>query len=193
MNQPALRQNGKCSHGPFWPQPWKWMGGEYTSYHHDVQKTLEAVWLYITFDNFNRIKRILLDGCPTEPMFTEPLDNKKLKMIRQGNSKSFNDNPDLVRKAMSKENWSSHLMPINEDICRASAYLHHTIQTVVIKPGKNDGLVWNGTTILLALDIVMNQVTPVTCKAPVTFGHIKIQLYIDIYNMQSAIQKLSSF
>jgi hypothetical protein len=28
----------------------------------------------------------------------------------------------------------------------------------------------------------MNQVTPVTCEAPVTFGHVKIQLYINIYN-----------
>jgi hypothetical protein len=73
-------------------------------------------------------------------------------------------------------------MPINEDICRVSAYLHHTIQTVIMKLGKNDCLVWDGTTILLTLDIVVNQVMPVTCEAPVTFGHVKIQLYIDIYN-----------
>jgi hypothetical protein len=110
-------------------------------------------------------------------MFTEPLDNK-LKMIRQGNSKSFNDNPDLlVRKAMNKEDQYSRLVPINEDICRASACLRHTIQMVVMKLGKNDCLVWDGTTILLALDIVMNQVTP-----PVMFGLVKIQLYINIYN-----------
>ncbi len=114
-------------------------------------------------------------------MFTEPLDNK-LKIIRQGNSKSFNDNPDLVRKAMNKEDRYSHLVPINEDICRASAYLRHTIQMVVMKLGKNDRLVWDGTTILLTLDIMMNQVTPVTHEAPVTFSHVKIQLYINIYN-----------
>jgi hypothetical protein len=28
----------------------------------------------------------------------------------------------------------------------------------------------------------MNQVTPVNREAPITFGHVKIQLYIDIYN-----------
>jgi hypothetical protein len=115
-------------------------------------------------------------------MITEPLDNK-LKMIRRGNSKSFNDNPNLVRKAMNKEDRYSHLVPINEDICRASSYLHHTIQTVVMKLGKIDCLVWDGTTILLTLDIVMNQVMPVTHEAPVTFGHVKIQSYNDIYNM----------
>ena len=83
---------------------------------------------------------------------------------------------------MNKEDRYSHLVPIDEDICRVSAYLHHTIHTVVMKPGKNDCLVWDGTTTLLALDIVMNQVTPVNREAPITFSHVKIQLYIDIYN-----------
>ena len=74
------------------------------------------------------------------------------------------------------------LLHINEDICRASAYFRHTTQTVITKLGKNNILVWDGTTTLLPLDIVMNQVTPVTCETPVTFGHVKSQLYIDIYN-----------
>jgi hypothetical protein len=53
-----------------------------------------------------------------------------------------------------------------------------------MKPGKNDRLVWDGTTTLLTLDIVMNQVTPVDREAPITFGHIKLQLHINIYNTQ---------
>jgi hypothetical protein len=73
-------------------------------------------------------------------------------------------------------------VPIDDDICRASAYLRDTIQTVIMKPGKNDRTVWDRTTILLALDIVMNQVMLVTCKAPI--GHVKIQLYTNIYNMR---------
>jgi len=161
----------------------QWMGGEYTGYHRDVKKTLIAFRPHITVEDYNHIERILLDGCPVEFKFTEPLSNK-LEMIRHGNSKSFNDHPELVKKAMNKEDRYSHLVPIDddEDICRVSAYLHHTIQTVVMKPGKNDRLVCNGTPTLLALDIVMNQVTPVNREAPITFGHIKIQLYIDIYS-----------
>jgi hypothetical protein len=157
------------------------MGGEYTGYYRDVKATLLAVRPYITAEDYNHIERILLDGCPAELKFTEPLSNK-LEMIRRGNSKSFNDHPELVKKAMNKEDRYSHLVPIDEDICRVSAYLRHTTQTVVMKPGKNDRLVWDGTTTLLALDIVMNQVTPVNREAPITFGHVKIQLYIDIYN-----------
>jgi len=157
------------------------MGGEYTGYHRDVKKTYIAVRPHVTVEDYNHIEWILLDGCPVELKFTEPLSNK-LEMIWHGNSKSFIDHPELVKKAMNKEDCYSHLVPIDEDICRVSAYLRHTIQTVVMKPGKNDCLVWDGTTTLLALDIVMNQVTPVNCEAPITFGHVKIQLYIDIYN-----------
>jgi len=159
----------------------QWMGGEYTGYHRDVKKTLIPVHPHVTDEDYDHIEQILLDGCPVELKFTEPLSNK-LEMIRRSNSKSFNDHPELVKKAMNKEDRYSRLVPIDEDICRVSAYLRHTIQTVVMKPGKNDCLVWDGTTTLLALDIVMNQETPVNHKAPITFGHVKIQLYIDIDN-----------
>ena len=55
---------------------------------------------------------------------------------------------------------------------------------MVTKLGKNSRLVWDGTITLLPLDIVMNQVKPVTREALIKFGHVKIQLYIDIYNTQ---------
>ena len=94
----------------------RWMGGEYTGYHRNVEKTLVAVRPHVTVEDYNHIERILLDGCPAELMFTEPLSNK-LEMIRRGNSKSFDEHPELIKKAMNKEDRYSHLVPINEDIC----------------------------------------------------------------------------
>jgi hypothetical protein len=63
---------------------------------------------------------------------------RKIIHLKCGNSKTFKDNSDLVKKAMNKEDRYSHLVPIDEDICRASAYCHTTTQTVVIKPEKAD-------------------------------------------------------
>ncbi len=60
---------------------------------------------------------------------------------------------------------------------------------MVIKVGKNDRLCWDGSTTIKPTDIVMNQVTPITCEAPITFGHVKIQLYIDIYNTHASYPK----
>jgi hypothetical protein len=115
----------------------RWLGGKYTGHHWDVQRTLDAVDSHIMPGDFKHMKQILLDGCPAESMFIEPLDNK-LAMLKRGNLKTFKDNPGLIKKAMNKEDQYSHLIPINKDICHTSAYCHRTTQTVVIKPGKAD-------------------------------------------------------
>jgi hypothetical protein len=80
----------------------QWLGGKYTVYHRNVQTTLDAVQSHVTPDDFEHMKRILIDDCPAEFMFTEPLDNK-LAMLKRENSKTFKANPDLMKKAMNKE------------------------------------------------------------------------------------------
>jgi hypothetical protein len=67
-------------------------------------------------------------------------------------------------------------------LCKLSTYLHHTTQSIVIKDDKNDRIVWDGSTVTQPTDIVMTQVTPVAQEAPVTFGHVKSKIYMDIYN-----------
>ncbi len=83
---------------------------------------------------------------------------------------------------MNKEDRYSHLVPMDPLLCKLSPYLCHTVQSIVIKNRKNDCIVWDGSTVTQPTDIVMNQVTPVAQEAPVTFGHVKSQIYMDIYN-----------
>jgi hypothetical protein len=83
---------------------------------------------------------------------------------------------------MNKEDRYSHLVPMDPLLCKLSPYLRHTMQSIVIKDGKNNHIVWDGSTVTRPTDIVMNQVTPVTKEAPVMFGHVKSQIYTDIYN-----------
>ncbi len=83
---------------------------------------------------------------------------------------------------MNKEDRYSHLVPMDPLLCKLSPYLCHTIQSIVIKDSKKNHIVWDGSTVTWPTDIVMNQVTPVAQEAPVTFGHVKSQIYMDIYN-----------
>jgi hypothetical protein len=83
---------------------------------------------------------------------------------------------------MNKEERRSHLIPLDEIMCHFSPYCRHTTQTMAIKAGKNKHLCWDGLTTIKPTNIVMNQVTPVIREAPITFGHVKMQLYTDIYN-----------
>jgi hypothetical protein len=80
----------------------QWMGGKYTGQHRDAYLTLAAVKGHVSTDDYVQTKRILLDGCPAQLNFEEPLSNK-IEMIDQGNLKSFNAITALVLKTMNKE------------------------------------------------------------------------------------------
>ncbi len=57
-------------------------------------------------------------------------------------------------------------------LCKLSPYLRHIMQSIAIKEGKNNHIIWDGSTITQPPDIVLNQVTPVTQEAPEMFGHV---------------------
>jgi hypothetical protein len=155
------------------------IGGEYNCYSCDVKKTLSAFIDHISPEDLSHMKKSLLDGCPAELLFKEPL-SIKMEMILRGNLKSFNNNPEIVKKTMNKEDRYSHVIPLDIIICLLSSYLQYTTQTIVIKEGKNPHLCYDALTTKKPTDIVMNQVTLVMQEVPITFGKVKIQLYIDI-------------
>ncbi len=157
------------------------LSGQYTIQHRDVCRTLDAIQDHVTSENYGHIKQIFLDGCPAQLTFEESLSNK-LEFISHGNSNSFVENPQLVQKTMNKEDHYSHLVLMDPLLCKLSPSLRHTTQSIVIKDGNNDRIIWDGPTVTRPTDIVMNQVTPVAQEAPVTFGHDKSQIYTDIYN-----------
>ena len=136
------------------------LGGEYTGYTYNVHRTLSAIKDHFSPEDLAHMKCILLDGCPAELTFEEPLSNK-MELVLRGNSKSFNENPEIVKKTMNKEDRYSHVVPLDILICLLSPYLRHTMQTMVIKEGKNPHLCYNASTTKKPTDIVMNQITPV--------------------------------
>jgi hypothetical protein len=159
----------------------RFLSGKYTGQYCNVHRTLDAIQDHVTSDNYGHIKWILLNGCLAQLTFKEPSSNK-LEFTSCGNSKSFVENPQLVQKTMNKEDRYSHLVPMDPLLCKLSPYLRHTMQSIVLKDGMNNCIVWDGSTVTRPTDIVMNQVTPVAKEAPVTFGHVKSQIYMDIYN-----------
>jgi hypothetical protein len=165
----------------------RFLSGKYTGQYWDVCCTLDAIQDHVTSDDYGHIKRILLDDCPAQLTFKEPLSNK-LEFKPRGNLRSFVENPQLVQKTMNKEDRCSHLVPMDLLLCKLSPYLRHTTQSIVIKDGKNNCIVWDRSTVTQPTDMVMNQGTPVAQEAPVTFGHVKSQIYMDIYNTRISYQ-----
>jgi hypothetical protein len=78
----------------------RWLSGEYTGHHRDVRRTLAALHDHVSAQDYEHIRRILLDGCPAQFTFEEPSSNK-LELISWGNSKNFTSNKALDRKTMN--------------------------------------------------------------------------------------------
>jgi hypothetical protein len=81
-----------------------------------------------------------------------------------------------------KEDRYSHLVPMDPILCKFLLYLCHTTQSIVIKEDKNDCIIWDGLTVMKPANIVMNQITSVAQESPVSFGHVKLLICINIYN-----------
>ena len=96
-----------------------WLGGKYTGARRDVTGTLTAVRDQVSTDDYNHMKRILLDGFPFELTFDKPLANKSV-MIQRGNSKSFNKKTELVMKTSNKEDRYSHVLLLDKLLCTFS-------------------------------------------------------------------------
>jgi hypothetical protein len=131
------------------------LGGEYTGYSRNVQRTLLAINNSISPEDLAHMKQILLDGCPAALTFKKPL-SYKMEMISRGNSKSFNDNPEIVKKTINKKDIYNHVVPLDILICLLSLHLRYTTQTMVIKDDKNPCLCYNASTMRKPTNIVMN-------------------------------------
>ncbi len=121
------------------------------------------------------MERILLDNSPSQLKFVRPLTNK-IEIINQGNS--CNDDTDLVKKKNEEGGPIQPLGSARPIELMLSPYCRYKIQTMVIKLGKNGCLTARKPTY-----IVTNHLTLVVNWSPITFGRIKFQLYIDIYNI----------
>jgi hypothetical protein len=60
----------------------RWMGGKYTGQHQDTHSTIAAVRGHVSADDYAHMASILLNGCPAQLDFEEPLSNKT-EMIKR--------------------------------------------------------------------------------------------------------------
>jgi hypothetical protein len=105
-------------------------------------------------------------------------------MINHGNSESFANNPRSVMKTIKKEDWYSHVVPLQTDIVKFSPYCRHAMQTLVMKPGKSNHVCWDASTKYGPEEVVLNEVTPMELEVPITFGNTKKIFLTDLYNAQ---------
>jgi hypothetical protein len=114
----------------------RYLGGEYTAEHRNVEGILTAVKPHINKRDYEVMKQILYEGCPFS--LSKHFSKKnKMNLLKQGNQKSVNENQEAVIKTMNKEEKHSHLILLSSIFCRFSAFCHHVRQGMNMKNPKS--------------------------------------------------------
>lgn len=161
----------------------RFLGGEYTARWRDTEAILNLVRGLISDDDLGHMRRILTIGCPASFNWEESAINKEI-FVRRAATSPILRRMDIVNKALNKEERNSHLIPFPRYLVRASSVAHHVPQAIIIKPGKKDRLVWDGSTKKYAQEVTMNEVTPIIDEAIITFGYIYMAFLVWIWNLR---------
>ena len=154
--------------------------GEYLGENRDANKILSAVSPYISEVDFEHIKRIINQGCPSHLDLEENYDNK-YAVLRKGNQQTLLEHPEVTAKAMNKEERNSHVLLFRHWIVHFSPYCRAMPQGICEKYGKHR-VIFNSSTQTSPGEVVLNQVTPTDRKATIDFGTAKMKLLTNIYN-----------
>ena len=123
----------------------RFLGGNYTGEYREIEKTIKI--LKDTKCNDKVIKdlqRLFKTGSPNYMNATSTHKNF-LDFFRYGNHSTIDSNIEKTLKTMNKEDRNQYLVSLPNWLARFIPNLHITPQGLVIKDGKNDRLVWDGS------------------------------------------------
>ena len=161
----------------------RYIGGEILGEWRDKDAILAAVDPYVSPEDRDHIERILNLQTPAEFSWEEPAQNK-MDFLKRGNSPSFNAHPEVVDKALNKEERNHHLMPFPGFVCRFASSARHVSQALLMKAGKKARLIWDGTVKASAHEIAMNEATSTAKEAQITFGYVYMAFCIWLWNLR---------
>ena len=161
----------------------RYVGGNYTAEYRDVEKALAAVKPLLPKEDYLDLKRCYEVGSPNKLVAEVSRDNSML-YLQKGNHPNMAQNPEIVQETMNKEEKNCHVLPLPAWLMRFLPGAHHVPQALVLKPGKDPRLVWDGTKKHLWNSTPMNDLTSAEDEPPITFGKVKFAHLIRIWNLR---------
>ena len=161
----------------------RYLGNNYTGNHRNIRSILKTVQPLISTDDYASIKRILIYGTPSRLNHYETQKNYK-SYLNYGNHPSFNKYPERTAKILNKEDKHNYTIFLPEWIKYFIPNAHFTPQGLVVQPGKNDRLVYDGTFRVQPDSIAINDLVTKHTEPEITFAtewqaHLK-----RIYNLR---------
>ena len=162
----------------------RFLGGNYTGEYRDTKNTVKL----LVDSKCNKkiikdLKRLLEVGCPNK-MNVSSSHKHLLDFLRYGNHSSIDKNIEKTTKTMNKEDKNQYLLPLPCWMARFIKNLHVTPQGLVIKPGKNDRLIWDGSFIPNWQATCINMMLSTDTEPEIIYGETFMKHLESIWNLR---------
>ena len=122
----------------------RYIGGTYTGAFRDVTQIISDIEHIVPPELIRQIRRLYTVGAPTYFNGNSTRENF-LAYWRYGNHSSIVHNPALMCKAKLKEDKHRFALPLPCWLARFIPHLHVTPEGILLKPGKNDRIIFDAS------------------------------------------------
>lgn len=158
-------------------------GGNHAGAHRDPDRIVPQIRDLVDPSVARDLDRILRVGCPA--LFnTEGTRQEFQEMFRYGNHKSLSGNIAKVMKTMNKEDKKEHVLTLPSWLAPLVPDLMLTPNGLVVKPGKNDRLVFDASFMLHADSRPFNHLIDLADEPDIVFSDAWVRYLIWIYNLR---------
>ena len=162
----------------------RFLGGNYTGEYKDVASTIKILKDSKCNEKvIDDLNRIFITGCPNK-MNVSSSHNNFMEFPRYGNHSSMDKDPVKTQKVMNKEDKNQYLIPLPLWIARFIRDLHLTPQGLLVKPGKNDRLVWDGSFIPSWDATCINMMLSHATEPEIVYGTTFMRHLENIWNLR---------
>lgn len=168
------------------------IGGHHVGAHRNPEELLKRLQHLLPPKLLAELRRILIDGCPAK-FNAEGTHLEFQEMFAYGNHPTVSKNREKVMKTMNKEDRKEHVLTFPAWLALFIPHLMLTPNGFVIKPGKNDRLIFDASFMLHMLSRPFNQFIDLDDEPDITFGHAWTKFLIAIYNLRITFPDLEIY
>jgi hypothetical protein len=168
------------------------IGGNHVGAHRDVPSILANVRDLLDPKLFNDLKRVLVDGAPAK-FNTEGTQQEFAEMHQYGNHPSLSSDLPKVMKTMNKEDRKDHVLTFPAWLAPFIPHLMVAPNGLVVKPGKNDRLVYDASYMHHQDSRPFNLFIDLKDEPDIVFGDAWTRFLAAIYNLRISFPNIEIY